>query len=403
MTEPRTPRPADLCVEPAFLPPLTTRPLASPIYLSSVYACDDTVQADRILGGQEPGYVYARDGHPNAALLADRCRRLHGAGAAWVCSSGMSALSAVLLARCTPQDTVLASTRLYGKSLALLDREFSRLGGKCLTVDLHDEGAYVAALAARPKLVVLETITNPLLRVADLERIAELAHAAGAEVVVDNTFAGPTLVRPLERGADFVLESITKIMNGHSDVVLGMVAAKSADLPRLGAVISTWGLAAAPFDCWLALRGLGTLALRADESARQALAAAELLAGSPVCEAVHYPGLPGHPDHEIARRLLDGTPPTGPFPAGAMVTFTLRGGTPAAEAFIRGSDIPFCPSLADLGTTLSHPATTSHRALSPADQASQGIFGGTIRLSVGIESTTHTATRLTAGLTAIQS
>lgn len=381
------PRPEDLCPEPPKPLSPTPRPLSPALYLSSVYMCESPDQADAVLGGRESGYVYARDGHPNADQLADKCRRLHGADRAWICGSGMAALSAALLARCTPSDVVLASSRLYGKTLRLLEKEFSRLGGRCVTADSSDPSAFEAAVeASKPKLVVVETITNPLLRVTDLESIARMCAAAGAQLLVDNTFAGPTLVRPLELGADVVVESLTKIMNGHSDVTLGLLAVRGQAAERCGDVISTWGLASPPFDCWLALRGLSTLALRARESGERARFVAELLSRSKKVSAVHYPGLPSHPDHEILRRLTGVAAPAGPISAGAMVSFTLPGGTPAVEAFIRDSGIPFCPSLADVGTTLSHPASTSHRGWTPAERRAQGIEDGTIRLSVGIES-----------------
>jgi cystathionine beta-lyase/cystathionine gamma-synthase len=200
----------------------------------------------------------------------------------------------------------------------------------------------------------------------------------------------------MEHGADLVLESLTKIMNGHSDVLLGVLCGTAELWDRIPTVVSAWGLSAPPFDCWLAARGLGTLALRADRADENArVVAAFLLKKAAVVEAVHYPGLPQHADHALARRQFGDR-------FGNMVTFTLRGGTTAAQQFMRAAQrIPFSPSLGDLSTTLSHPASTSHRKLSPEAQAALDITGGTIRLSIGIESAAAILEALEEGLSGL--
>ncbi|MGC3971508.1 MAG: PLP-dependent transferase [Pirellulales bacterium] len=241
----------------------------------------------------------------------------------------------------------------------------------------------------------METITNPLVRVIDVAALAEVAHRGGARLVVDNTFASPVLCRPLELGADVVFESLTKIMNGHSDVLLGVVCGRADGWERMSGVVATYGLSAAPFDCWLATRGIGTLALCAEKASSNALAAAEFLGGNAKCAAVYYPGLPQHADHATARRQFAGR-------FGSMLSFTLAGGRAAADQFIRAAKhIPFCPSLGDLSTTLSHPESTSHRGLTPQQRAALGITGGTIRLSVGIESAESITAALAEGLAAV--
>jgi cystathionine beta-lyase/cystathionine gamma-synthase len=197
--------------------------------------------------------------------------------------------------------------------------------------------------------------------------------------------------RPLELGADLVLESLTKIMNGHSDVVLGLLAGHTKDWDRVGLVLSKWGLASSPMDCWLALRGISTLALRAKAAGTNAQQAAEFLRKQPGVQAVRYPGLEEHTDRALAERQFGES-------FGSIVTFTLAGGLPAAEKFISAGQIPFCPSLGELTTTLSHPASTSHRGLSSAARAALGIDGGTIRLSVGIESPAAILEMLSASL-----
>jgi cystathionine beta-lyase/cystathionine gamma-synthase len=384
--------PDDLCPRPSRLPQSRTVPHAPPIYLSSVYQCRDPAQADAISSGREAGYLYARDGHPNADLLADKCRQLHAAERAAIASSGMGALALLVLAELEPGDHVVVSNQLYGRTLALLTSEAARLGITSTLVDACHLDQVRGTTTERTRLVVVETISNPLLRVANLEALAEVAHARGAALVADNTLAGPVVCRPHACGADWVMESLTKSMNGHSDVVLGLLCGPAARFERVTAVLSTWGLAAAPFDCWLALRGIGTLAVRAERACQSAQRVAELLASSGKVAAVYYPGLADHPDHALARRQFGDS-------FGSIVSFTLAGGLPAAEAFMAAATaIPFCPSLGELSTTLSHPESTSHRALSPANRAALGISGGTIRLSVGIESTAAVVEAVGAGL-----
>ncbi|MBI3836852.1 MAG: aminotransferase class I/II-fold pyridoxal phosphate-dependent enzyme, partial [Planctomycetia bacterium] len=352
--------PDDLCPRPPRLPRHSTEPHSPPIFLSSVYECRDPEQADALLSGREQGYVYGRDAHPNADLLAEKCRQLHAAERAAITSSGMAALALVVLSQLEPSDHVVASNQLYGRTLCLLTGEAARLGIASSVVDTCDLAAVEGALTTRSKMVVVETISNPLLRVADLPALAELAHRRGATLLADNTLAGPAISRPLACGADWVMESLTKTMNGHSDVILGLLCGPAKAWQRVPAVLSTWGLASAPFDCWLALRGLGTLGVRMERAAANALAVAQLLIGAKSVERVYYPGLPSHPDYELARRQFGEK-------FGSIVTFTLRGGGAAARRFMAAaSRIPFCPSLGELSTTLSHPESTSHRALTPA-------------------------------------
>ncbi len=256
----------------------------------------------------------------------------------------------------------------------------------------------------KTRLVVVETISNPLLRVADIAALAEIAHRAGALLLVDNTFAGPTICRPLELGTDLVLESLTKSMNGHSDVVLGLLCGKSPHWQRVPTVLSAWGFSAAPLDCWLTLRGLGTLALRAQRSMDNALAVAKFLevrratrgTGPGRITQVYYPGLPQHIDHTLARRQFGER-------FGSVVSLTLAGGREAAVAFMQAAPgIPFCPSLGELCTTLTHPESTSHRTISRQERDAQGITGGTLRLSIGIESPESILASLTAGFDAAE-
>jgi cystathionine beta-lyase/cystathionine gamma-synthase len=387
--------PDDLCPRPERVPEGKTRPHAPPIYLSSVYECRDPQQADALLEGRERGYVYARDGHPNADLLAEKCRALHGTERAAIAASGMGALALLVLSQLESGDHVVVSNQLYGRTLSLLAGEAARLGIASTLVDAYRLDDVRRAFTPRTKLAVVETISNPLLRVADLAALAEIASSRGAALVADNTLAGPVVCRPRTWGAAWVMESLTKSMNGHSDVVLGLLCGSEDRWQRVPAVLSTWGLAAAPFDCWLALRGLGTLAVRAERACHNAQAVAELLAASNEVAAVCYPGLADHADHALARRQFGER-------FGAIVTFTLAAGSAAASTFMATSGIPFCPSLGELATTLSHPESTSHRGLSAQDRAVLGITGGTIRLSLGIESTAAILQGVKAGLAGVR-
>ena len=385
-------RPDDIC--PGFIKISTqaTEPLVAPIYPSSVYICGNPQQAEAMLAGELPGHVYRRDGHPNSELLAEKCRQLHGAPRAVISASGMGGLALALISQCRQGDHIVVGSQMYGRSLLLLADEAQRLGISATTVDTCNLEATEAAVRPNTKLLVVETITNPLLRISDLRSLSDIAHRRGALLLVDNTFASPILCRPLEFGADLVLESLTKIMNGHSDVLLGMLCGREEIWQRVPTTLSTWGWSAAPLDCWLAARGIGTLHLRADRASQNALAAARFLEKQPDVEVVHYPGLASHADHPLAARQFGGR-------FGSMVTFTLSGGTAAASRFIAAArQIPFCPSLGDLSTTLTHPESTSHRAMTPAARESLGIKGGTIRLSVGVESSEFVIEALAEGL-----
>ena len=385
----------DICPRLPKLPPQPAEPASPPIFMASVYHCESPAQAESLLSGQLAGYVYSRDGHPNAELLAEKCAELHRAEWAHVCSSGMAALALAAVSHLRQGDHVIIGNQLYGRSLQLFTAELPRFGIETTAVDTSDLRATAAAMRPTTRLVVAETITNPLLRVSDIGRLADLAHGHGALMLVDNTLATPIVCRPLEHGADLVVESLTKLMSGHSDVLLGLICGKGDTSARVKAAQSTWGFSTSPFDCWLALRGLGTLALRAERAIANAQAAAQLLATEKKVVQVQYPGLAGHRDHKIAQRQFGGK-------FGNMVTFTLADGSVAAEKFIAAAkNIPFCPSLGDLSTTLSHPASTSHRSISEDVRQSLGIQQGTIRLSIGIESAEAVLGAVRGGLAAV--
>jgi cystathionine gamma-synthase len=367
-------------------------PLVPPLYQSSVYTLPDLDALDRIMNAEEPGFIYARDGHPNARDLADQLAALEAADWAIVCGSGMAAITALLLATVQQGERIVAGNRLYGRTTQLLSQELVRFGVQTTYVDANDLAQVRAALETPAKVLLVETMSNPLLRVPDMEELARLAHERGCLLLVDNTFATPVLTRPLELGADLVVESLTKMIGGHSDVTLGLACGSGELLQQVSAVVSIWGLASNPFDCWLANRGLTTLALRMRTASANAAALADWLVEQPSVTRVVYPGRADHPDHECAARLL-----TGGF--GNMLCFELRDGRDAVNRFMRqAKGVPFSPSLGNTTTTCSHPGTTSHRYVSPAEKRRQGITDGLIRLSVGVEELEQIKQEMAKGL-----
>lgn len=371
------PRDSTLCARGEEGPRSVSRPLASPISLSSVYRIADLDQIDDLHEGRLEGYFYARDGHPNAVELAAKLARLEGAEAGLIGASGMAAIAATLLATTGQGDHVIISEGLYGKTTTLIATELRRFGVSHDSFDAAKPESLGGLITARTRLILVETISNPLLRVSDIEGIARAAREATVPVMVDHTFA-PLLCRPIALGATLVMHSVTKLIGGHSDVTLGAVLGPRDRIDRIRAVASAFGQTGSPFESWLALRGMATLSLRADRTSQTALFLARNLEDHPAVARVHYPGLPSHPDHELARRLL-------PRGFGAMVTFD-AGGREAADRIIRSlHHIPFAPSLGDVQTTLSHPASTSHRGQDPSLLKRLGITPGLIRLSVGLE------------------
>ena len=369
-------------------------PLAPPLFTSAVYTLPDLDALDAISDGRAPGFIYARDGHPNAHTLAAKLTALEGAAWGVVCGTGMAALSAAFLALLDGGGAVVASNRLYGRTSKLLRQELPRFGVTTTSVDVSDLDATRAAVAAvKPKVLYAETMSNPMCRVPDLAALAEIATSHGARLVVDNTFATPVLCRPLELGAHLVMESLTKMIGGHSDVILGFLCGREPDLsPGVAQVVTTWGLAAGPFDCWTAERGLLTLDVRERAAVANAAALADWLTEQAGVTRVVYPGRSDHPDHELAKRQFPGG-------CGNMLCFELGGGRDAVNRFMRAAPgVPFSPSLGHVTTTISYPAGTSHRYDSPADRDAQGITDGLIRVSVGCEPLAQIAGEMAKGL-----
>jgi cystathionine beta-lyase/cystathionine gamma-synthase len=367
-------------------PRSASEPLAPPLQLANVYVFEDLAQVDAVWEGREPGYVYGRFGTPNHAALEQTLAQLEGGEDALVVASGMAALSAFLLGGLRPGDHLVAGRDLYGTSVALLGEQAPRWGLGVTLVDAADVGAVEAALTPATRAIFVEALSNPLLRLADLPALGALAAARGLTLLVDATFASPALLRPIEHGATAVHHSATKYLSGHGDVTAGVLVGPRTLIAAARAEAVRIGLNLGPFDAWLTLRGVRTLALRMARHSENALAVAQFLAGRREVARVHYPGLPDHPQHGLARRLL-------PAGFGGMVSFDLAGGEPAVARLFaalgrrpnREALLPFAPSFGDVTTTWSYPARTSHRGLPEAERASRGIGPGLVRLSVGIE------------------
>ena len=360
-------------------PASVSRPVASPIQPSVVYASDTPDGLDAQYEGRTPGWTYSREGHPNAAALAANLDAMEGVSGGVVVGSGMAAVTATMMALLRRGDRVVGGDQLYGRSLRMMAEELPRLGFEAALADPTDAGAFARAVRPGTRLVLVEVVSNPTLRVADMEAIAGIAREAGALLVVDNTFTTPLGFRPLDHGADVVIHSVTKLLAGHSDAMLGYVAARDPEVAaRLSTTAVTLGLTPSPFDCWLAERGLLTFALRHRAACEGAARLADALAETEGVVRVIYPGRDDHPDRARAEALLDSW--------GNMVSFEVEGGRPAANALARAApSLPFAPTLGDVATTLSHPASSSHRGLTPEGRARLGIGEGFFRVSVGLE------------------
>jgi cystathionine beta-lyase/cystathionine gamma-synthase len=357
-------------------------PISTPIYASTTFSHPDIETTDRILGGEQEGYSYARYDNPTVVAFEEALASLEGGTArAFALASGMAAMHAALAAaELGPGATVLAAEQLYGSTATLLIQIFGSVGVEVRFVDAYDLGAVEKKVAElRPRAVVIETISNPLLRVADTSGIAGITRRSGAALVVDNTFGTPYLQRPLEIGADIVVHSATKYLSGHGDVTAGVVVAGPPYDGALDQIRKLVGGTLGTFEAWLAHRGLKTLPLRIAHQCENARAVSARLASHKEVAKVHHPSLEDHPDHEVARRVLSDT--------GGLVSFELEAeGREASFKFLNALELCVrAPSLGDIYTLAIHPATSSHRELSPSRRERLGVRENLIRLSVGIE------------------
>ena len=356
-----------------------------PIYLTSTFAFDGFER--------EGAYAYSRAANPTRDLLADTLAKLEGGAGAVVTATGMAAIDLVL-ARLDPDDLVLAPHDCYGGTYRLLAARAARGQFNVAFVDQADEVAIAIALESFPALVLIETPSNPLMRVVDVRCLSAWAKREGAKVVVDNTFLSPALQRPIELGADFVVHSTTKYLNGHSDVVGGaVISANPGDAEAMAAWANITGVTGAPFDAYLTLRGLRTLFPRIERQQQSASANATFLYQHPAVAAVHYPGLPTHPGHQIARARQSGF--------GAMLSFELTGGAEEVRAFIGALKLfTLAESLGGVESLVAHPATMTHAPMGAAALAAAGIGDCLLRLSVGLEGEADLLADLDRGLRA---
>ncbi len=328
--------------------------------------------------GQPRKYDYSRSGNPTRDVLAETLAELEGGAGAVITATGMAAVD-LPLSLLEPDDLLIAPHDCYGGTHRLLTARAKKGHFRVAFVDQNDSTALDAALADGCRLVLVETPSNPLLRVTDIADVCRRAHAVGAKVVCDNTFLSPALQRPLELGADIVVHSTTKYINGHSDVVGGaVVAADPADHEQLAWWANCLGVTGSPFDAYQTLRGLRTLFTRIERQQATASAVAAALEQHPAVKAVHYPGLTSHPGHELASRQQSGP--------GAMLSFELDGGTEAVCQVIERLDLfTLAESLGGVESLIAHPATMTHAAMTPEARATAGITDGLLRLSVGLE------------------
>jgi cystathionine gamma-synthase len=354
-----------------------------PLYLSANYAFEG-FEAKR-------PYDYTRSGNPTRDVLGETLAQLEGGADAVIVASGMAAVDLVLNL-VGPDDLVLAPHDCYGGTWRLLNARARKGAFRLLQVDQGDPSALAAALAESPALILIESPSNPLMRVVDIAAIASAAHAAGCKVAVDNTFLSPALQRPISLGADFVIHSTTKYLNGHSDVVGGAVVSKAA---ADGETLRWWanccGVTGSPFDSYMTLRGVRTLFARVERQQSTAQVIAERLAAHPAVSRVYYPGLPEHPGHLIARRQQSGF--------GAMLSFDLDGGRAELRRLLDHLRLfTLAESLGGVESLVAHPATMTHASMDADAQARAGIGDGLVRLSIGLEHVDDLWTDLSAAL-----
>jgi cystathionine gamma-synthase/methionine-gamma-lyase len=364
--------------------PPTGQPTSTPIYASATYTYESMDEIDKVFAGEIPGYIYTRYGNPTVAVLEDAIRTIEGGATSCAYASGMAAVHAALFAcELTPGATVLASQDLYGATTNLLLNIFGSFGIKTITADFADlEQVREKAREAKPRVLIAETISNPLLKVCDIDTCASIAKEVRARLIIDNTFASPYLCQPLRHGADLVVHSATKFLGGHADAMGGIVISRDeTDSMALIGVMKLVGGVLSPWEAHEILRGIKTLAVRMDRHCENARTLAERLQNHPRIGRVYFSGLADEDHRAVATRML--REPN----FGALVSIELKDSS--REAAFRFMDaLKLCvrsTSLGDVFTSVLHPATSSHRDLSPARRNELGISEGLVRISVGIE------------------
>jgi len=353
--------------------------VSTPIYQSSTFAFKNARQGAARFAGEEEGYIYTRMGNPTIRALEDNIAYLEQGYGAMATSSGMSALSTLLFGLLEQNSHMISTASVYGASRVLVEKLAYKFGISFDYVDTSDTKKIESAIKTNTKLIVIETPANPTMIISDIEACAKLAHSKGLLLVVDNTFASPHLQNPLELGADIVYHSVTKFINGHSDIVGGIIIPKNEELyNKLRSALSLLGGNMDPHQAWLVLRGVKSLALRVEKSQDNAMKLATYLENHPKIAWVNYPGLESHPQHKLAKKQMRGF--------GALISFGLKGGLDAGRKFI--DSVKLCTLAVSLGgieTLIQHPASMTHANVSRKDKLEAGITDDLIRISVGCE------------------
>lgn len=350
-----------------------------PIYQSSTFAFRDAQHGAALFAGEEQGWIYTRIGNPTIHALEVAASDLEGGAAGIATSSGMGALNTLYMALLDAGAHMVSTASVYGPSRGLLEKHYTRFGARATFVDSSDLANVRSALEPGTRLVYVESPSNPAMQVTDIAGAAEIAHAAGALLAVDNTFASPYLQRPLELGADIVLHSVTKFINGHADVVGGLLVAKDPTLARrLRDVMVNTGCNMDPHQAFLVLRGLKTLGIRVERAQAGAAVIARWLEAHPKVKSVRYIGLPSHPQHELARRQMSGF--------GTMIAFELKGGYEAGRKLMDHVRLAtLAVSLGGVETLIEHPASMTHASMTREAREEAGFTDGLVRYAVGIE------------------
>lgn len=353
--------------------------VATPIFQTSTFEFETTDHASRIANGESDGYIYTRWGNPTIAALEENVAILEGGHGAIACSSGMGAVSTVYFAFLSAGSHMIGTAAVYAASRLLMENDFSRFGVEYTFLDTSNIENIEKAIKSNTKLLYIETPANPTIALTDIKKCAEIAHKHNIILVVDNTFATPVLQRPLELGADVVLHSVTKGINGHTDVVGGILVPKNKELhEKIRKTMLSLGCNMDPHQAWLVQRGLKTIAMRVDYAQKNAMKVAEWLEKNDKVEWVRYPGLLSHPQHELAKQQMDGP--------GTMISFELKGGVEAGKKLM--NNVKLCHLAVSLGgieSLIQHPASMTHLKTSPEKRLEAGITDGLIRLSVGCE------------------
>ena len=369
MKLPETARFATICIHAGQEPDPSTGAIITPIFQTSTYVQEEL--------GKHKGYEYARTQNPTRATLERNIAAIEGGKGAYAFASGMAAIGAVAT-MLQAGDHVVVTDNTYGGTFRLFDKVLTKFGLSFSYVDTSKPELIEAAMRPETKLLFVETPTNPVMRITDIARAAEIAHARSARLLVDNTFASPCLQRPIELGADLVMHSTTKYLNGHSDSVGGIVVgARQDDLDWLKFIQNAEGAILSPMDSWLVLRGTKTLALRMAQHNINGMALAEYLAGHPAVRQVLYPGLPTHPHHDLAKRQMRGF--------GGMLSFDVGTLDKARRVCNRVQLLSLAESLGGVETLLCHPATMTHASVPPERRAAIGITDSLLRISTGVE------------------